>query len=283
MSKIDQRKVEELVNQKLAQIDALKTNPIAKRVAKEDVMQLREWLLMPEVFTEWFNDRCLEFKYEDIDIEGSHELCKKWFMDIEMHQCYSNSRYIALKDPSYEVYIGYIFREDNVPRPHCWLVKDNKIVDPTLGIKSTSYYDANTKLVSVKTLDGRSQFEQPDHKWAKQIEEQTGQPCPVVDWSKMYKGIIGVKIPLDFILAVTDFKEKYHQGFQNHYLFEYYLVKILGMKIKDVCIDGYGDEGHEKFMNKFRALVNNDTKCPECGLECHKPERVERHRSAVHG
>ena len=290
MSKTAPEEVERLVREKLAGIAKLNINPIQKRVMIEDVKQLREWLLMPEPFTRWFDENATGFQFEDIDIEASHALAEKWFDDVEIHQCYSNSRYIAMCDQNYDVYVGYIYRDDHVPRAHCWLVKDGRIVDPTLGLKSKSYYDENTKLVSTKDLTGRSQLEQPDEGWQKEIERETGEPMPPVDWSKMYKAIIGVKIPTDFMLSVTNYKETNHTGFQNNYLFEWYLINQLNKQYNEACIDGVGDVGHENFMQLFRKMVVEDkydpkkaTVCPTCQLECHKPDRVLRHMEYAHG
>ena len=36
-------------------------------------------------------------------------------------------------------------------------------------------------------------------------------------------------------------------------------------------------------MGLFKKKNNNETKCKECGLELHDPQRLERHMKKAHG
>ena len=69
--------------------------------------------------------------YTIIDKETSEMFCKKYKSEIKA--CYINCWKIAIVQPKYSFHIGYV-QCFGMPFSHAFLVKDNKVIDPTLAI-----------------------------------------------------------------------------------------------------------------------------------------------------
>lgn len=110
-------------------------------------------------YKEWLLEN---FEYfTQIDIEESKMVAKRY--DAELKHCYYNC-WKPITSQKYRYFEGFVWSK-SVPLPleHCWLVKDGKVIDPTL-------------ILDVK------------NKNMKNIENRLGDEY------------LGVEIPIDFVL-----------------------------------------------------------------------------------
>ncbi len=80
-------------------------------------------------YTSWLKHRSTS--YTIIDKETS-ELFRDRYHS-KMKACYTNCWNIAISEPEYSFYIGHVDAL-GLPLSHAFLVKDNKVIDPTLAI-----------------------------------------------------------------------------------------------------------------------------------------------------
>lgn len=213
---------------------------IEKRINKEDQFRINWYDRLPKRFLNWFDGDCKTFTFDDFDIEKSHELCLKNKDILFTNQCYVNSMQVSALDKDLEIYVGWIFRFGLIPIHHCWTVKNNKIIDSTLGIKTINGYDQDGKLEMKVSENGNSCFDFKD----KNFNE------------KFFQRLVGIKIPLRFMKLVFDGKMGKYNHVQNMYLFEYYLITVLKKDPKDVFVNmGYGNNGYKRWIKKFIKIV----------------------------
>ena len=89
-------------------------------------------------YDEWVKQRFTS--YTIIDKETSVMFSKKYKSKIQA--CYLNCWKIAIDEPKYSLHIGHV-QCFGMPFTHAFLIKDNKVIDPTLAIKNrygTEYY-----------------------------------------------------------------------------------------------------------------------------------------------
>ena len=215
---------------------------IKERITKEDQFRINWYDRLPKRFLNWFDGDSKTFTFDDFDIKKSHELCLKNMDILKPNQCYVNSIQVSALDKDLEIYVGWIFRFGLIPIHHCWTVKNNKIIDSTLGIKSINEYDQDGKLEMRISEKGNSCFDSClDFK---------------IDSTKFYKKLVGIKIPLSFIKEVYDYKYDKFNHVQNMYLFEWYLINVLKKNPKDVLVNmGYGKNGYKRWIKKFIKIV----------------------------
>jgi len=85
--------------------------------------------------------------FTDIDEKTSRGLSEKYRCKIK--NCYNNCMIIALVNDDLEYYEGYVYSENLILLEHAWLVKDNKVIDPTLAI-SKSRFNQQIKKYAIK-------------------------------------------------------------------------------------------------------------------------------------
>jgi hypothetical protein len=71
--------------------------------------------------------------FTDIDKADSRRLAKKNHCKVK--ECFYNSWNINLSDHSYKYYEGLVYAH-GIPISHSWLVKDGKVIDPTLAVEA---------------------------------------------------------------------------------------------------------------------------------------------------
>jgi len=213
---------------------------IEQRITKDDQFRIKWYDRLPKKFLNWFGGDSKTFTFDDFDIEKSHELCLKNKDILHTNQCYVNSIEVSSLDQDLEIYVGWIFRYGLIPIHHCWTVKNNKIIDSTLGIKTVNRYDQDGKLQMKISEKGNSCFD---------IKDKTFN-------EKFFQRLVGIKIPFSFIKEVYDYKNDKFNHVQNMYLFEWYLINVLKKNPKDVLVNmGYGNNGYKKWVKKFIKIV----------------------------
>jgi len=80
-------------------------------------------------YTKWLKQ--MSTSYTIIDKETSVLFRDKYKSKIKA--CYMNCWKIAIKEPTYSLYIGHV-QCFGIPFSHGFLIKDNKVIDPTLAI-----------------------------------------------------------------------------------------------------------------------------------------------------
>ncbi len=101
--------------------------------------------------------------YTIIDKETSELFRDRYHSKIKA--CYTNCWKIAICEPEYSFYIGHVSAL-GLPLSHAFLVKDNKVIDPTLAIKvddreryGTEYYGMPINKHSYVRLRGEAHWD----------------------------------------------------------------------------------------------------------------------------
>jgi hypothetical protein len=82
-------------------------------------------------YHEWFYKKAETFT--DIDKDESRRLARIYKCKVK--ECFYNSWNINTTHPSYKYYEGYVYAH-GIPISHSWLVKDGKVIDPTLAVEA---------------------------------------------------------------------------------------------------------------------------------------------------
>ena len=97
-------------------------------------------------YKKWFIENADHFHFKDVNIELSQKLADE--IDAKIKQCYHNSFLGMLTRIGYTYYEGFTWSK-RIPLAieHSWLVKDNKVVDPTLIINGEKLGNQIRKLM----------------------------------------------------------------------------------------------------------------------------------------
>ena len=81
-------------------------------------------------YWEWFKAMGESFGPSDIDKVDSSRMQRVHHLKIK--ECYKNSWLIHQVRPEYKYFVGFV--SATIPIEHAWLVKDGKVIDPTLAV-----------------------------------------------------------------------------------------------------------------------------------------------------
>jgi hypothetical protein len=81
-------------------------------------------------YWQWFKAMGQHFGPGDIDKVDSRRIQKRHHLKIK--ECYYNSWMMHLVRPEYKYFAGFV--QSVIPIEHAWLVKDGKVIDPTLAV-----------------------------------------------------------------------------------------------------------------------------------------------------
>lgn len=82
------------------------------------------------LYWQWFKAMAEHFGPKDIDKVQSRKIQKQFRSKIK--ECYSNAWMVHVIKPEYKYFVGWV--NGIIPIEHAWLVKDGKVIDPTLAV-----------------------------------------------------------------------------------------------------------------------------------------------------
>jgi len=146
-------------------------------------------------FRTWFIENSNHF--HQVDVEKSMQLAKE--NNALVKQCYRNCWNIALGNRGYEYYEGFVWSEDiPIPIEHTWLVKDGKVIDPTLIIDNKT---------AEKQLRSDKEYRHLVTDKGFKIRE-----------SRIGDEYMGVNIPIDFVNSLLINRKKFDPNLIDYFL-----------------------------------------------------------------
>lgn len=114
-------------------------------------------------YWQWFKAMAEDFGPKDIDKDESSKIQKRFRSQIK--ECYKNAWMVHIINPEYKYFVGWV--DAIIPIEHAWLVKDGKVVDPTLAIKiekdgdrfGKEYFGVEVVQLSKKEIDIPDSFD----------------------------------------------------------------------------------------------------------------------------
>ena len=115
------------------------------------------------LYWEWFKSMGQRFGPGDIDKVESRKIQKRFGSKIK--ECYSNSWMVHVIKPEYKYFVGFV--DSVIPIEHAWLVKDGKVIDPTLAVKARGdsnrfgkeYFGVEVVQISKREIDIPDSFD----------------------------------------------------------------------------------------------------------------------------
>ncbi len=114
-------------------------------------------------YWEWFRAMGQRFGPGDIDKVDSRRVQKRFRSEIKA--CYANAWMVHIINPEYKYFVGFV--DAVIPIEHAWLVKDEKVVDPTMAINvrgdknrfGKEYFGVEVVQLSKKEIDIPDSFD----------------------------------------------------------------------------------------------------------------------------